>query len=377
MGVYLRDERWMVFFHDESGKRRDRSFGRGEGAQQKAETVDLAIKQAKIDGWKVSVEEILMKFKDSSQKAVIPFPAKENAVQVNSGVTFEKLCDSYLDHLEISGRSSAHIHDLRVLVKNCYYTYIDKGKLAEQFTYLDDIAPFLKALRDISPKTGKARSQTTINRYGDYLDAIFNYGIRTKMISVENPLKNRCKPKEKPRAVQLTVADIEKIIVASQDHIKWAIEVCFNLGTRSGESELLSLKWENVNFEKSEVLIYGRKTKEYRKVPVTNAFLKRLEEMKAKALSEYIVEYKGRPVSNIRKGFRNACKKAGITYPVRLYDMRHMFATTMLANGADLAAVSKLMGHSRVTMTADVYYQYLQGEKERAVNLLPTLAVAL
>lgn len=50
-----------------------------------------------------------------------------------------------------------------------------------------------------------------------------------------------------------------------------------------------------------------------------------------------------------------------------------MFATTMLANGADLAAVSKLMGHSRVTMTANVYYQYMQGEKERAVNLLPVL----
>jgi len=31
------------------------------------------------------------------------------------------------------------------------------------------------------------------------------------------------------------------------------------------------------------------------------------------------------------------------------------------------------MGHASVTMTADVYYQYLKGEKERAVNLLPDL----
>jgi len=39
--------------------------------------------------------------------------------------------------------------------------------------------------------------------------------------------------------------------------------------------------------------------------------------------------------------------------------------------------VSKLMGHSRATMTADTYYQYLQGEKERAVWLLPDICAAV
>ena len=66
-------------------------------------------------------------------------------------------------------------------------------------------------------------------------------------------------------------------------------------------------------------------------------------------------------------------RASGIPYSVRLYDFRHMFATLMLANGADLAAVSKLMGHASVKMTADTYYQYLEGEKERAVSLLPDL----
>jgi len=60
-----------------------------------------------------------------------------------------------------------------------------------------------------------------------------------------------------------------------------------------------------------------------------------------------------------------------------MYDLRHLFATTMLSKGADLAAVSKLMGHSRVTMTADTYYQYLQGEKERAVGLLPDICAVV
>ncbi len=58
-----------------------------------------------------------------------------------------------------------------------------------------------------------------------------------------------------------------------------------------------------------------------------------------------------------------------------MYDLRHLFATTMLINSADLAAVSKLMGHSTVKMTADTYYHYMEGEKERAINLLPEVVV--
>ena len=375
MGAYQRDGRWMVFYHDENGKRRDKAFGRGDDAQKQAETFDLAVKQARKDGWKVSLGEIATEADNSSNSKIVAFCPKVQAATDKVAVSFEQLCDAYIDELKISGRSPNHIHNLSVIIKNCYYAHMDKDKKAEEFDYLVDIKPFLMALHDPSPTTGKPRSQTTINRYGDYLDAVFNYGIKTGMIT-KNPVKGRTKPKEKPRAVQLTVVDVEKIMAVAQDHVKWAIEVCFNLGTRSGESELLALKWENVKFDKSEVLIYGRKTKEYRVVPVTNGFLKKLEEMRAKAQTEYIIEYKGNPITNLRKGFRSACKKAGITYPVRLYDMRHMFATTMLANGADLAAVSKLMGHARVTMTADVYYQYLQGEKERAVSLLPVLKTA-
>ena len=84
----------------------------------------------------------------------------------------------------------------------------------------------------------------------------------------------------------------------------------------------------------------------------------------------------GRGLTTIRKSFKNACQRAGITYPTRMYDLRHLFATTLLNKGADLAAVSKMMGHSTVKLTADTYYHYMSGEKERAVRLLPGLAVA-
>ena len=65
---------------------------------------------------------------------------------------------------------------------------------------------------------------------------------------------------------------------------------------------------------------------------------------------------------------------AGITYPCRMYDVRHLFAFIMLLGGADLAAVSKLPGCFNTQMTTNVYYELLKGEKERAVGLLPSIA---
>jgi len=60
-------------------------------------------------------------------------------------------------------------------------------------------------------------------------------------------------------------------------------------------------------------------------------------------------------------------------YPVRLYDIRHLFATTILANGGDLKAVSKLLGHASTQMTANVYYHELKGEKAVALSRKPLL----
>jgi integrase len=91
------------------------------------------------------------------------------------------------------------------------------------------------------------------------------------------------------------------------------------------------------------------------------------------ARTEFIIEFQGRQVKCLRSSFKAALERAGITYPCRLYDVRHLFASVMLAKGSDLAAVSKLMGHSSIQQTANVYYELLKGEKERAIATLPSL----
>jgi integrase len=195
-------------------------------------------------------------------------------------------------------------------------------------------------------------------------------------LTTVNPVIGRKKVKETPREVKLNVEDVKKIMDHADDHVKWAMEVNFNLGLRSGESELLALKWEHIDFDKREVTAYAPKTRTKRLIPISEAFAQKLKSKMEEGHSEYVIEFKGRGVLSIAKGVRHAAIRAGITYPVRMYDLRHLFASTMLAKGADLAAVSKLMGHASIKMTADVYYHAMHGEKERAIGLLPELAVA-
>jgi len=85
------------------------------------------------------------------------------------------------------------------------------------------------------------------------------------------------------------------------------------------------------------------------------------------------VSYAGRPMKKFRSSLATACRRAGIPYDVRMYDIRHLFASTLLAKGADLAAVSRILGHADIATTQRSYYHLQAGEKERAVSLLPKI----
>lgn len=70
--------------------------------------------------------------------------------------------------------------------------------------------------------------------------------------------------------------DPRKIMDHAEPHLQWALEVGFNLGARTGESELFALRWEHVDFARGEVRIYATKTVTFRTVPVKATFLIRM-----------------------------------------------------------------------------------------------------
>ena len=61
-----------------------------------------------------------------------------------------------------------------------------------------------------------------------------------------------------------------------------------------------------------------------------------------------------------------AAQKSAAKVPdIRFHDMRHTFATLMLRNRADLNTVSRMLGHSSVKITLDVYGHVVPGMQKR------------
>lgn len=75
---------------------------------------------------------------------------------------------------------------------------------------------------------------------------------------------------------------------------------------------------------------------------------------------------------NVSRIFRRLVTKAGLRQ-VRLHDVRHGAASLMLASGTDIAVVSKRLGHSTLSLTADTYSHLIGGIGRQAADAAEAL----
>jgi integrase len=79
--------------------------------------------------------------------------------------------------------------------------------------------------------------------------------------------------------------------------------------------------------------------------------------------------------SNVRKVFNRLLTAAKLRR-VRFHDLRHTFASLLLAQGESLAYVKDQMGHSSINVTVDVYGHLVPGGNRAAVDKLDELPKA-
>jgi integrase len=73
--------------------------------------------------------------------------------------------------------------------------------------------------------------------------------------------------------------------------------------------------------------------------------------------------------------FARLTEKAGC-HSVRLHDLRHAVATTLLANGTDVATVATRLGHASPVTTMRVYAHVLEAHDRKAAALMGSLLVS-
>jgi integrase len=124
------------------------------------------------------------------------------------------------------------------------------------------------------------------------------------------------------------------------------------LYTGARKSEVLSLRWEHVDFQRAIAFLPDSKTGK-RPLLLPEPALRILRRIKGMSLNSEWVFASNSSVGHrleIRKTHIDACQLAGIR-DLRVHDLRHSFASVAVAGGHGLPAIGKALGHRRAVTT--------------------------
>ena len=76
--------------------------------------------------------------------------------------------------------------------------------------------------------------------------------------------------------------------------------------------------------------------------------------------------------SNVLHGFQAAIRRASLPHQ-RFHDLRHATATLLIEAGEELGVVSKILGHSNLGTTADIYAHLTPAMSQRVADRLDTI----
>ena len=158
----------------------------------------------------------------------------------------------------------------------------------------------------------------------------------------------------------LSIEEVDKLLNSVSDSDKISIrnramlELLYATGLRV--SELINLKFSNIDINECYIKILGKGNKE-RIVPFgekTQLYLKRYLKIRKNINLEYVFLTKlNKPISRIEfwRQLKNIALKAGITKNITPHTLRHSFATHLLTGGADIRFVQEMLGHSSISTT--------------------------
>lgn len=174
-----------------------------------------------------------------------------------------------------------------------------------------------------------------------------------------------------PRDRYLTHAEIERLLAADcAPHIRLAINLMLTTAARVGA--LLELTWDRVDMERGQIILrtdFSGPRKGRATVPINNTARAALTQARAAALSPYVIEWAGKPVKSIKRGFAVAVKSAGLE-GVTPHVLRHTCAVHMAGAGVPMSLISQYLGHTNTATTERIYARYQPEHLREAAEVL-------
>jgi integrase len=286
--------------------------------------------------------------------------------RVASGEASERTAENY------RGRWANHVRDTL-------------GRRRIQDIRVGHVATFISELRR------RGLSQWTILGVVNVVNRVYGYALQSEIVT-RNPVALVEKPqaKNKTEARILEAREVRALLEAAPEKYRLLLMVAAYTGLR--QSEVLGLRWQDVDFENGVIHVRHQlsraKTCEPAKlIPLKTRAGERWIEL-APELSRELARHSlassfsqdqdfvfttetGKPVyyRNVSsRGLDKAAENAGLNpegiQKLSFHDLRHTAITHLIRSGADPAQVSRFAGHSKVSTTLDLYVG--EWEKRRA-----------
>ncbi len=201
------------------------------------------------------------------------------------------------------------------------------------------------------------------------LAALLQFGVNQKLLP-SNPAKGVKHFKGRSRERFLSEMEVTKLAGALTEmeaeraiHPVMAAAIRLLMLTGCRKSEILTLRWESIDFERAGLRLRDSKTGA-KVVPVAAVALELLSRLPRTSKWVFPATRGAGPVVGLQKVWEQLRDRAELP-GLRLHDLRHSFASFAVADGHSLYLIGKVLGH-RQARTTEVY-AHLAADPLRAV----------
>lgn len=224
--------------------------------------------------------------------------------------------------------------------------HLDRLKLLLPFFGDTPIGGIHKALvREYRARRHSERNvrESTVNRDIEALRHMLYWAVDEGLL-LTNPLaRTRLEEERRTPRVIVSIEEEDKLLQAAPLHLRSIIKAALDTGMRRGE--LLSQRWEHVDFSRRLLSVTHAKTPggEAREIPLTGRVFYDLRfRRKPQGL---VFTFNKEPVKRIKTAWKATLRRAGLR-SIRFHDLRHTFNTRLLEAGVMQEIRKALMGHS-------------------------------
>lgn len=228
-------------------------------------------------------------------------------------------------------------------------------------------------------KIGKEKGQVTANIALKLLHVMFNKAITEWRIwQGENPAHGIKKFPEKSRDRFLQADELPRFFDALGQEENDAIRdyILVSLLTGARKSNVLAMRWDQINFDRAEWRIPETKNGTPQTVTLSPEVLDILRNRKSENEFVFPGEGKSGHLMEPKKGWARILKRAGLS-DMRIHDLRRTLGSWQAKTGASLAIIGKSLNHKNTSTTA-IYARLdldpIRESVERATGAMLTAA---